>query len=48
MREGSFADLDIANLSEEIDDLSRRLRHEIRSRLIVLQWLVIFKKIWWR
>jgi hypothetical protein len=33
LREGRFADLDMAHLLEEIDDLSGSLRREIRSRL---------------
>jgi hypothetical protein len=36
LREGRFADLDMANLTEEIDGLTRRDRREIRSRLTVL------------
>jgi hypothetical protein len=36
LREGRFADLDLANLIEEIDDLSNRKRDAIRSRLIIL------------
>jgi hypothetical protein len=33
LREGRFADLDMAHLLEEIDDLSNRKRDAIRSRL---------------
>ena len=33
LREGRFADLDMAHLLEEIDDLSGSIRREIRNRL---------------
>jgi hypothetical protein len=33
LREGRFADLDLAKLTEEIEDLSNRKQDEIRSRL---------------
>ena len=33
LRDGRLVDLDIANLTEELEDLSRRNRNEIRSRL---------------
>jgi hypothetical protein len=36
LREGRWADLDVENLTEEIDGLTRRDRREIRSRLTVL------------
>jgi len=37
LREGRFADLDLPNLSEEIEALARSDRRELRSRLTVLQ-----------
>jgi hypothetical protein len=37
LREGRFADLDLSNLSEEIEALARSDRRELRSRLTVLQ-----------
>jgi hypothetical protein len=36
LREGRWANLDVENLTEEIDGLTRRDRREIRSRLTVL------------
>jgi hypothetical protein len=36
LREGRFADVDMAHLLEEIDDLSGSLRREIKSRLTQL------------
>jgi hypothetical protein len=36
LREGRFADLDLANLTEEIDDLSNRKRDAIRSRMTTI------------
>jgi len=36
LRDGRFADLDLPNLSEEIDALGRRDRRELRSRLTTL------------
>jgi len=37
LRERRYADLDFENLSEEIEDLSKRLQHKIVSNLIVVQ-----------
>lgn len=37
LREGRFADLDLPNLSEEIEALARSDRRELRSRLTVLE-----------
>ena len=36
IREGRWADVDVENLTEEIDGLARSDRHQIASRLIVL------------
>jgi len=36
LREGRFLDLDVTNLAEEVEDLARRDRHKLRSRLTVL------------
>lgn len=36
LRAGRFAELDIKNLAEEIEDLSKREKRELKNRLIVL------------
>ena len=36
LRAGEFSQLDTANIAEEIDDMGRSIRHELRSRLSVL------------
>jgi hypothetical protein len=36
LRDGRFLDLDVPNLAEEVEDLARRDRQELRSRLTVL------------
>jgi hypothetical protein len=37
LREGRYADLDLPNLSEEIEALARSDRRELRSRLTILE-----------
>lgn len=36
LRAGEFTQLDIANIAEEIDDMGRSIRRELRNRLSVL------------
>ena len=36
LRAGEFSQLDIANVAEEIDDMGRSIRRELRNRLSVL------------
>jgi hypothetical protein len=45
LREGRFADLDVTNLTEEIDDPSNRKRDIVRSRLKQNFTVVMFGQI---
>jgi hypothetical protein len=36
LREGDFSQIDIANTAEELEDMGRSVRHELRNRLVVL------------
>jgi hypothetical protein len=36
LREGALSEIDVANLAEEIEDMGKSLRRELRNRMVVL------------
>lgn len=36
LRKGDFSEIDVANTAEELEDMGRSVKHELRNRLVVL------------
>jgi signal transduction histidine kinase len=54
LRAGDFSEIDAANAAEELEDMGRSLRHQLRNRLVVLvmhllkwQYQPVFRSTSW-